>query len=81
VTPGPVRRGARELAVLPLRLYRLVLSPLLPHACRFAPTCSAYAINAVLVHGVARGGALSARRLIRCHPYCAPGIDPVPAPR
>jgi len=81
VTAAPLRRATREIAVFPLRVYRVLVSPLLPHSCRFAPTCSAYAVDAILLHGVLHGVALTVRRLSRCHPYCAPGVDPVPAPR
>ncbi|MBI3770865.1 MAG: membrane protein insertion efficiency factor YidD [Deltaproteobacteria bacterium] len=72
-------RAVREAVVAPLRLYRLMMSPLLPRSCRFEPTCSAYALEAVLRHGVARGAGLAARRLLRCHPACTGGEDPVPA--
>ena len=68
---------ARALLVL-LRLYKLLLSPLLPVACRFHPTCSDYAAEAVNRFGAARGGWLAARRLCRCHPFAAGGCDPVP---
>ena len=73
------RRVVREACVAPLRLYRLTVSPLLPRSCRFEPTCSAYAIEAVLHHGVARGAWLALRRLARCHPAHEAGLDPVPA--
>lgn len=58
--------------------YRLLLSPWLGSACRFTPTCSAYALEALQRHGARRGAALSAGRLLRCHPWCAGGHDPVP---
>jgi uncharacterized protein len=58
--------------------YRWFLSPWLGSACRFTPTCSAYALEALAQHGAARGSYLSARRLLRCHPWCAGGHDPVP---
>ncbi|MEP7025508.1 MAG: membrane protein insertion efficiency factor YidD [Actinomycetota bacterium] len=61
--------------------YRRFVSPLLPPRCRFLPSCSAYALEAVRVHGAVRGGWLAARRLGRCHPFHAGGIDPVPARR
>ncbi len=61
-----------------LRGYKLLISPLLPPACRFQPTCSEYAIEAVTVHGVFRGSAMAVRRLLRCHPWSAGGYDPVP---
>ena len=58
--------------------YKRFLSPLLPPACRFTPTCSVYAREAVLRYGVARGGWLAVRRLARCHPFHAGGFDPLP---
>lgn len=63
-----------------LRFYKACVSPLLPAACRFHPTCSEYAIEAVRLHGTARGIWLGLRRLFRCHPFTAGGFDPVPAP-
>ena len=72
-------RVACEAAVLPLRLYRLTLSPLLPRSCRFEPTCSTYAVEAIRRHGVVQGGWLAVRRVLRCQPRSAGGIDPVPA--
>ena len=62
-----------------IRLYRLLLSPWLGNACRFEPTCSVYAIGAIERHGAATGSALAAGRILRCHPWCAGGHDPVPA--
>ena len=58
--------------------YRWFLSPWLGSACRFTPTCSAYALEALQQHGAARGSYLTVRRLVRCHPWCAGGHDPVP---
>ena len=58
--------------------YKRFVSPLLPPACRFTPTCSEYAREAVTRHGVGRGLSLAARRLARCHPFNAGGADPVP---
>jgi putative membrane protein insertion efficiency factor len=68
----------RALALALLRIYQEYVSPLLAPACRFAPTCSAYAAEAVRRYGVVRGGGLAVRRLARCHPLCEGGIDPVP---
>jgi putative membrane protein insertion efficiency factor len=61
--------------------YRLLLSPWLGSQCRFEPTCSAYALEALHAHGAAGGSYLAARRLLRCHPWCAGGHDPVPSAR
>ena len=74
-------RFLRQAFVLPIRFYQLVLSPLLPKTCRFLPTCSSYAIEAVLVHGILRGSLLAAKRLARCHPWGGSGHDPVPPGR
>lgn len=68
----------RFLAVGLLRLYKLLLSPFLPAACRFYPSCSQYAAEAIEKHGVLRGGILAAKRLVRCHPLDPGGVDPVP---
>jgi len=59
--------------------YRLLLSPWLGSACRFEPTCSAYSLQALQQHGAAAGSYLTLRRLVRCHPWCEGGHDPVPA--
>lgn len=77
---------ARDLAVaalsLPIRLYRALISPLLPASCRFEPTCSAYALEALHAHGPVKGSYLAARRILRCHPLTwlggSSGFDPVP---
>ena len=71
----------REMLVLPIRLYRAVISPLLPPACRFYPSCSQYAIDAIRIHGPLKGFWLAAARLVRCHPLHPGGVDYVPAPR
>lgn len=63
---------------LPVRFYRLVLSPLIGSNCRFQPTCSEYALEALKTHGAFRGGWLAARRIVRCHPLGGSGYDPVP---
>jgi hypothetical protein len=61
-----------------VRLYQLTLSPLLPRACRFEPSCSRYAMEALARHGALRGGVLALKRLGRCHPWGGMGYDPVP---
>jgi putative membrane protein insertion efficiency factor len=67
-----------SFCILLLKGYRYCLSPLLPPACRFTPSCSLYAIEAVERHGAWRGSYLAVRRLLRCHPFCSGGYDPVP---
>ena len=74
-----VSRWPQAFLLALLRLYRLLLSPWLGSACRFEPTCSRYAIEAIESHGAGAGSMLTARRLLRCHPMCAGGHDPVPA--
>lgn len=71
---------ARLLAA-PVHAYRLVASPMVGHNCRFQPTCSAYALEALAAHGALRGGWLAARRILSCRPGGGSGYDPVPGPR
>ena len=71
---SPVARAASAV----LRFYKTAISPLLPRACRYEPTCSVYAREAIERHGLSRGGVLALRRLARCHPLRAGGFDPVP---
>ncbi len=77
-----MRRFAVALLSAPIRAYRLLLSPLMPGRCRFTPSCSAYALEALDRHGPAKGLWLAARRLGRCHPISwlggSSGFDPVP---
>jgi putative membrane protein insertion efficiency factor len=68
----------RNALIVLVRLYKRLVSPFLPPACRFYPTCSAYAEEALRRHGAVRGGVLAVRRLMRCHPMNPGGIDPVP---
>lgn len=69
---------ARRLVAGALHGYKRFVSPLLPPACRFHPTCSEYAAEAVTTHGIVRGASLAAWRLLRCNPWSAGGFDPVP---
>ncbi|WP_290652176.1 membrane protein insertion efficiency factor YidD [Aquisalimonas sp.] len=71
----------RTLVTRILRLYQLIVSPLIGPCCRFYPSCSQYTIEAVRVHGVIRGLWLGIRRLLKCHPWHPGGVDPVPEPR
>ncbi|HXK66222.1 MAG TPA: membrane protein insertion efficiency factor YidD [Spirochaetota bacterium] len=66
------------IPVVLIKLYKLVISPVLPNACRFYPTCSQYAIEALTRYGLFKGGFLSIKRILRCHPFCDGGYDPVP---
>lgn len=68
---------AKALVAL-VRGYQLVVSPILPASCRYHPTCSAYAIQAIERYGATRGGWLALRRIARCHPFRGGGFDPVP---
>ncbi len=69
----------KQVLIALVRGYRLLLSPWLGSSCRFEPTCSAYALEALQRHGAAAGSYLAAARILRCHPWCAGGIDAVPA--
>lgn len=69
----------RNVLIFLVKAYRLVMSPYLGSQCRFHPTCSAYALEAIERHGALRGGWLAIRRIGRCHPLHAGGLDPVPA--
>lgn len=64
--------------VLPVKFYRACISPMFPSCCRFTPTCSEYAIEALKVHGPLKGSWLAVRRILRCHPWGGSGYDPVP---
>ena len=68
----------RSFLLLLLRGYKRFISPLLPPACRFEPTCSVYAMGAISKHGALKGSWLAFRRLMRCHPFHPGGFDPVP---
>jgi len=70
----------KTILVFLLRAYQLVLSPMLGQNCRFYPSCSHYAIEALRSHGAARGSVLTLRRVCRCHPWNEGGFDPVPPP-
>ncbi|HET6157385.1 MAG TPA: membrane protein insertion efficiency factor YidD [Dongiaceae bacterium] len=71
----------RAVLIASIRLYQWTLSPLLGVNCRYAPSCSAYAVEAIAAHGAARGLWLALRRLLSCHPWGGSGYDPVPATR
>jgi hypothetical protein len=67
-----------RVAVLMIRGYQVTLSPLLPSACRYQPTCSAYTLEAVERYGAMHGGWMGMKRILRCHPFARGGYDPVP---
>ncbi|MFD2179074.1 membrane protein insertion efficiency factor YidD [Veronia pacifica] len=73
-----VSTAAKTLIIGLIRFYQLVISPLIGPRCRFTPTCSQYAIEAVSRHGVIKGGWLASKRLLKCHPLNSGGYDPVP---
>ena len=75
------QRALRRVVVAPLRCYQLLISPLLGQRCRYEPSCSQYAVEAVEAEGVVRGLVLSAWRLLRCNPFSRGGYDPVSAQR
>ena len=79
--PGQGERPLTRLAILPIRLYQLLVSPLLGPRCRYYPTCSAYAIDAVRGFGILRGAVLAGWRLLRCNPWSRGGYDPVSSQR
>lgn len=66
------------ILIIPIKLYQILISPLLGPSCRFTPTCSQYAVEAIQKHGPIRGSWLAAKRIIRCHPWGGCGHDPVP---
>jgi len=74
----PLRRSAGAALVALLRIYRVTVSPALGPACRFEPTCSVYAEEAIRRFGAVRGSYLALRRILRCHPFSTGGLDPVP---
>ena len=68
----------KHVFIFLIKCYKKLISPLLPKTCRFTPTCSSYAIEALQIHGFFKGSYLSARRILRCNPFCKCGHDPVP---
>lgn len=73
-----VAQLAQGSCIAVIRVYQVVLSPLLPAACRFHPSCSEYALEAVRQHGAGRGSWLAVKRIARCQPFAKGGYDPVP---
>lgn len=73
-----MRKVIEFIVLLPVYFYRACISPFTPASCRYTPTCSQYAIEAVKKHGPLKGGWLAAKRIARCHPWGGSGYDPVP---
>lgn len=71
---------SRRLVRASIRFYQGAISPLFPPACRYTPTCSNYALEAIELHGVSKGTLLAIKRIMRCHPWGGSGYDPVPRP-
>ncbi len=67
----------KKIAIMLIKGYRLFISPMKPPTCRFMPTCSEYALQAIEKHGTIRGGIMAVRRILRCHPFHPGGYDPV----
>ncbi len=76
-----MRSLATRVVLAPVRLYQRLISPLFPRRCKYEPTCSAYAVEAVKAYGPARGVVLAGWRLLRCNPFSSGGLDPVGAQR
>lgn len=74
MTNNPLAR----LSIIIIRFYKMAVSPYLPPSCRFSPTCSIYAMEALKRHGFLKGTLLATLRIMRCHPLCRGGYDPVP---
>lgn len=67
----------KKIAILIIKFYRLFISPLKPPTCRFVPTCSEYALQAIEKYGIIHGGIMAVRRILRCHPFHPGGYDPI----
>jgi putative membrane protein insertion efficiency factor len=80
-TPGAPARLIRRMAMAPILLYQRVISPAIPRRCKYEPTCSRYAVEAIARYGVLRGLVLAGWRLLRCNPFSYGGYDPVDAQR
>lgn len=75
---GTVSLAMRKILILPIQAYQYLISPLLPSSCRYSPTCSQFAIEALQKHGVFKGSWMAIKRIGRCHPWHEGGYDPVP---
>ncbi|MCZ6898925.1 MAG: membrane protein insertion efficiency factor YidD [Bacteroidetes bacterium] len=68
----------RKIFIIPIQLYQWIISPLIPSSCRFTPTCSSYAKQAILKYGILKGFWLGFKRISKCHPWGSSGYDPIP---
>lgn len=73
-----MKKLIRHIALLPVYFYKRAISPMLPPSCRYTPTCSQYSIEAVMKHGIFKGGWLAIKRILSCNPWGGSGYDPVP---
>lgn len=73
-----MRKIMTRMLILPIRFYQLCISPMFPPVCRYTPTCSRYAVEAITIHGPFKGLWLAIKRILRCHPWGGSGYDPVP---
>jgi len=73
-----IKKILRHIFLIPVYFYKYAISPLLQPSCRYTPTCSQYAVEAVLKHGIFKGGWLALKRILSCHPWGGSGYDPVP---
>ncbi len=78
MTMENVRYFVRQIFVMPIKFYKACISPMLPASCRFTPSCSTYALQAIMKHGIFHGTWLAVKRIMRCHPWGGSGYDPVP---
>ena len=78
MTGSMIKKGIGRLLILLVRLYQVASSPYTPASCRYTPTCSQYAIQAIRKHGPLKGTWLAIKRILRCHPWGGSGYDPVP---
>ncbi len=78
---GRLTAAARAVAIAPITVYRRVISPAIPRRCKYEPTCSRYAVEAIREYGILRGFVLAGWRLLRCNPWSYGGFDPVEAQR
>lgn len=73
-----LKKLVSNILILPIKFYQGAISPMFPAVCRYTPTCSEYAVQAIRMHGPLRGSYLAVRRILRCHPWGGSGYDPVP---